>query len=165
MNRGEYMNDLNVILEKWKVNPSIEIKEEIKNIDKNITKDYLEELKQYITPKSDIKEEEKRLNKIVSILSNRLEQRENLNNKLKEYSIEINLIDIPNIDKLDNFRKKLEIIRKDINKKEINTDSKIKLLNSYYDIKLNFPDLFIPNMGLEQLKDNINIDANSLFIN
>ena len=48
------MNDLNVILEKWKVNPSIEIKEEIKNIDKNITKDYLEELKQYITPKSDI---------------------------------------------------------------------------------------------------------------
>ncbi len=159
------MNDLNVILEKWKVNPSIEIKEEIKNIDKNITKDYLEELKQYITPKSDIKEEEKRLNKIVSILSNRLEQRENLNNKLKEYSIEINLIDIPNIDKLDNFRKKLEIIRKDINKKEINTDSKIKLLNSYYDIKLNFPDLFIPNMGLEQLKDNINIDANSLFIN
>lgn len=165
MNRGEYMNDLNVILEKWKVNPSTEIKEEIKNIDKNITKDYLEELKQYITPKSDIKEEEKRLNKIVSILSNRLEQRENLNNKLKEYSIEINLIDIPNIDKLDNFRKKLEIIRKDINKKEINTDSKIKLLNSYYDIKLNFPDLFIPNMGLEQLKDNINIDANSLFIN
>ena len=165
MNRGEYMNDLNVILEKWKVNPSIEIKEEIKNIDKNITKDYLEELKQYITPKSDIKEEEKRLNKIVSILSNRLEQRENLNNKLKEYSIEINLIDIPNIDKLDNFRKKLEIIRKDINKKEINTDRKIKLLNSYYDIKLNFPDLFIPNMGLEQLKDNINIDANSLFIN
>ncbi len=159
------MNDLNVILEKWKVNPSIEIKEEIKNIDKNITKDYLEELKQYITPKSDIKEEEKRLNKIVSILSNRLEQRENLNNKLKEYSIEINLIDIPNIDKLDNFRKKLEIIRKDINKKEINTDRKIKLLNSYYDIKLNFPDLFIPNMGLEQLKDNINIDANSLFIN
>ena len=159
------MNDLNVILEKWKVNPSIEIKEEIKNIDKNITKDYLEELKQYITPKSDIKEEEKRLNKIVSILSNRLEQRENLNNKLKEYSIEINLIDIPNIDKLDNFRKKLEIIRKDINKKEIHTDSKIKLLNSYYDIKLNFPDLFIPNMGLEQLKDNINIDANSLFIN
>lgn len=159
------MDDLNVILEKWKVNPSIEIKEEIKNIDKNITKDYLEELKQYITPKSDIKEEEKRLNKIVSILSNRLEQRENLNNKLKEYSIEINLIDIPNIDKLDNFRKKLEIIRKDINKKEINTDSKIKLLNSYYDIKLNFPDLFIPNMGLEQLKDNINIDANSLFIN
>lgn len=159
------MNDLNVILEKWKVNPSTEIKEEIKNIDKNITKDYLEELKQYITPKSDIKEEEKRLNKIVSILSNRLEQRENLNNKLKEYSIEINLIDIPNIDKLDNFRKKLEIIRKDINKKEINTDSKIKLLNSYYDIKLNFPDLFIPNMGLEQLKDNINIDANSLFIN
>ena len=159
------MNDLNVILEKWKVNPSIEIKEEIKNIDKNITKDYLEELKQYITPKSDIKEEEKRLNKIVSILSNRLEQREKLNNKLKEYSIEINLIDIPNIDKLDNFRKKLEIIRKDINKKEINTDSKIKLLNSYYDIKLNFPDLFIPNMGLEQLKDNINIDANSLFIN
>ena len=165
MNRGEYMNDLNVILEKWKVNPSTEIKEEIKNIDKNITKDYLEELKQYITPKSDIKEEEKRLNKIVSILSNRLEQREKLNNKLKEYSIEINLIDIPNIDKLDNFRKKLEIIRKDINKKEINTDSKIKLLNSYYDIKLNFPDLFIPNMGLEQLKDNINIDANSLFIN
>ena len=165
MNRGEYMNDLNVILEKWKVNPSTEIKEEIKNIDKNITKDYLEELKQYITPKSDIKEEEKRLNKIVSILSNRLEQRENLNNKLKEYSIEINLIDIQNIDKLDNFRKKLEIIRKDINKKEINTDSKIKLLNSYYDIKLNFPDLFIPNMGLEQLKDNINIDANSLFIN
>ena len=164
MNRGEYMNDLNVILEKWKVNPSTEIKEEIKNIDKNITKDYLEELKQYITPKSDIKEEEKRLNKIVSILSNRLEQRENLNNKLKEYSIEINLIDIPNIDKLDNFRKKLEIIRKDINKKEINTDRKIKLLNSYYDIKLNFPDLFIPNMGLEQLKDNINIDANSLFI-
>ena len=159
------MNDLNVILEKWKVNPSIEIKEEIKNIDKNITKDYLEELKQYITPKSDIKEEEKRLNKIVSILSNRLEQRENLNNKLKEYSIEINLIDIPNIDKLDNFRKKLEIIRKDINKKEIPTDSKIKLLNSYYDIKFNFPDLFIPNMGLEQLKDNINIDANSLFIN
>ena len=159
------MNDLNVILEKWKVNPSIEIKEEIKNIDKNITKDYLEELKQYITPKSDIKEEEKRLNKIVSILSNRLEQRENLNNKLKEYSIEINLIDIPNIDKLDNFRKKLEIIRKDINKKEIPTDSKIKLLNSYYDINLNFPDLFIPNMGLEQLKDNINIDANSLFIN
>lgn len=159
------MDDLNVILEKWKVNPSTEIKEEIKNIDKNITKDYLEELKQYITPKSDIKEEEKRLNKIVSILSNRLEQRENLNNKLKEYSIEINLIDIPNIDKLDNFRKKLEIIRKDINKKEINTDSKIKLLNSYYDIKLNFPDLFIPNMGLEQLKDNINIDANSLFIN
>lgn len=159
------MNDLNVILEKWKVNPSTEIKEEIKNIDKNITKDYLEELKQYITPKSDIKEEEKRLNKIVSILSNRLEQREKLNNKLKEYSIEINLIDIPNIDKLDNFRKKLEIIRKDINKKEINTDSKIKLLNSYYDIKLNFPDLFIPNMGLEQLKDNINIDANSLFIN
>lgn len=159
------MNDLNVILEKWKVNPSTEIKEEIKNIDKNITKDYLEELKQYITPKSDIKEEEKRLNKIVSILSNRLEQRENLNNKLKEYSIEINLIDIPNIDKLDNFRKKLEIIRKDINKKEINTDRKIKLLNSYYDIKLNFPDLFIPNMGLEQLKDNINIDANSLFIN
>ena len=159
------MNDLNVILEKWKVNPSTEIKEEIKNIDKNITKDYLEELKQYITPKSDIKEEEKRLNKIVSILSNRLEQRENLNNKLKEYSIEINLIDIPNIDKLDNFRKKLEIIRKDINKKEINTDSKIKLLNIYYDIKLNFPDLFIPNMGLEQLKDNINIDANSLFIN
>ena len=137
MNRGEYMNDLNVILEKWKVNPSTEIKEEIKNIDKNITKDYLEKLKQYITPKSDIKEEEKRLNKIVSILSNRLEQRENLNNKLKEYSIEINLIDIPNIDKLDNFRKKLEIIRKDINKKEINTDSKIKLLNSYYDIKLN----------------------------
>ena len=54
------MNDLNVILEKWKVNPSTEIKEEIKNIDKNITKDYLEELKQYITPKSDIKEEEKR---------------------------------------------------------------------------------------------------------
>ena len=159
------MNDLNVILEKWKVNPSIEIKEEIKNIDKNITKDYLEELKQYITPKSDIKEEEKRLNKIVSILSNRLEQRENLNNKLKEYSIEINLIDIPNIDKLDNFRKKLEIIRKDINKKEKNTDRKIKLLNSYYDIKLNFPDLFITNMGLEQLKDNINIDANSLFIN
>lgn len=159
------MNDLNVILEKWKVNPSTEIKEEIKNIDKNITKDYLEELKQYITPKPDIKEEEKRLNKIVSILSNRLEQREKLNNKLKEYSIEINLIDIPNIDKLDNFRKKLEIIRKDINKKEINTDSKIKLLNSYYDIKLNFPDLFIPNMGLEQLKDNINIDANSLFIN
>lgn len=159
------MNDLNVILEKWKVNPSTEIKEEIKNIDKNITKDYLEELKQYITPKSDIKEEEKRLNKIVSILSNRLEQREKLNNKLKEYSIEINLIDIPNIDKLDNFRKKLEIIRKDINKKEITTDSKIKLLNSYYDIKLNFPDLFIPNMGLEQLKDNINIDANSLFIN
>ena len=159
------MNDLNVILEKWKVNPSIEIKEEIKNIDKNITKDYLEELKQYITPKSDIKEEEKRLNKIVSILSNRLEQREKLNTKLKEYSIEVNLIDIPNIDKLDNFRKKLEIIRKDINKKEINTDSKIKLLNSYYDIKLNFPDLFIPNMGLEQLKDDINIDANSLFIN
>lgn len=159
------MNDLNVILEKWKVNPSTEIKEEIKNIDKNITKDYLEELKQYITPKSDIKEEEKRLNKIVSILSNRLEQREKLNNKLKEYSIEINLIDIPNIDKLDNFRKKLEIIRKDINKKEINTDSKIKLLNSYYDIKLNFPDLFIPNMGLEQLRDNINIDANSLFTN
>lgn len=165
MNRGEYMNDLNVILEKWKVNPSIEIKEEIKKIDKNITKDYLEELKQYITPKSDIKEEEKRLNKIVSILSNRLEQREKLNTKLKEYSIEVNLIDIPNIDKLDNFRKKLEIIRKDINKKEINTDSKIKLLNSYYDIKLNFPDLFIPNMGLEQLKDDINIDANSLFIN
>ena len=159
------MNDLNVILEKWKVNPSTEIKEEIKNIDKNITKDYLEKLKQYITPKSDIKEEEKRLNKIVSILSNRLEQRENLNNKLKEYSIEINLIDIPNIDKLDNFRKKLEIIRKDINKKEINTDSKIKLLNSYYDIKLNFPDLLIPNMGLEKAKDNINIDANSLFIN
>ena len=159
------MNNLNVILEKWKVNPSTEIKEEIKNIDKNITKDYLEELKQYITPKSGILEEEKRLNKIVSILSNRLEQRENLNNKLKEYSIEINLIDIPNIDKLDNFKKKLEIIRKDINKKEINTDSKIKLLNSYYDIKLNFPDLFIPNMGLEQLKDNINIDANSLFIN
>ncbi len=159
------MNDLNVILEKWKVNPSIEIKEEIKKIDKNITKDYLEELKQYITPKSDIKEEEKRLNKIVSILSNRLEQREKLNTKLKEYSIEVNLIDIPNIDKLDNFRKKLEIIRKDINKKEINTDSKIKLLNSYYDIKLNFPDLFIPNMGLEQLKDDINIDANSLFIN
>ena len=165
MNRGEFMNDLNVILEKWKVNPSIEIKEEIKNIDKNITKDYLEELKQYITPKSDIKEEEKRLNKIVSILSNRLEQREKLNTKLKEYSIEVNLIDIPNIDKLDNFRKKLEIIRKDINKKEINTDRKIKLLNSYYDIKLNFPDLFIPNMGLEQLKDDINIDANSLFIN
>ena len=159
------MNDLNVILEKWKVNPSTEIKEEIKNIDKNITKDYLEKLKQYITPKSDIKEEEKRLNKIVSILSNRLEQREKLNNKLKEYSIEINLIDIPNIDKLDNFRKKLEIIRKDINKKEINTDSKIKLLNSYYDIKLNFPDLLIPNMGLEKTKDNINIDANSLFIN
>lgn len=159
------MNDLNIILEKWKVNPSTEIKEEIKNIDKNITKDYLEELKQYITPKSDIKEEEQRLNKIVSILSNRLEQREKLNTKLKEYSIEVNLIDIPNIDKLDNFRKKLEIIRKDINKKEINTDSKIKLLNSYYDIKLNFPDLFIPNMGLEQLKDDINIDANSLFIN
>ena len=165
MNRGEFMNDLNIILEKWKVNPSTEIKEEIKNIDKNITKDYLEELKQYITPKSDIKEEEQRLNKIVSILSNRLEQREKLNTKLKEYSIEVNLIDIPNIDKLDNFRKKLEIIRKDINKKEINTDSKIKLLNSYYDIKLNFPDLFIPNMGLEQLKDDINIDANSLFIN
>ena len=159
------MNDLNVILEKWKVNPSTEIKEEIKNIDKNITKDYLEELKQYITPKSDIKEEEQRLNKIVSILSNRLEQREKLNTKLKEYSIEVNLIDIPNIDKLDNFRRKLEIIRKDINKKEINTDSKIKLLNSYYDIKLNFPDLFIPNMGLEKAKDNINIDANSLFIN
>lgn len=159
------MNDLNIILEKWKVNPSTEIKEEIKNMDKNITKDYLEELKQYITPKSDIKEEEQRLNKIVSILSNRLEQREKLNTKLKEFSIEVNLIDIPNIDKLDNFRKKLEIIRKDINKKEINTDSKIKLLNSYYDIKLNFPDLFIPNMGLEQLKDDINIDANSLFIN
>lgn len=159
------MNNLNVILEKWKVNPSTEIKEEIKNIDKNITKDYLEELKQYITPKSDIKEEEQRLNKIVSILSNRLEQREELNNKLKEYSIEVNLIDIPNIDKLDNFRKKLEIIRKDINKKEINTDSKIKLLNSYYDIKLNFPTLLIPSMGLEQLKDDINIDANSLFIN
>jgi hypothetical protein len=165
MNRGEYMNNLNVILEKWKVNPSTEIKEEIKNIDKNITKDYLEELKQYITPKSDIKEEEQRLNKIVSILSNRLEQREELNNKLKEYSIEVNLIDIPNIDKLDNFRKKLEIIRKDINKKEINTDSKIKLLNSYYDIKLNFPTLLIPSMGLEQVNDNINIDANSLFIN
>ncbi len=159
------MNDLNVILEKWKVNPSTEIKEEIKNIDKNITKDYLEELKQYITPKSDIKEEEQRLNKIVSILSNRLEQREKLNAKLKEYSIEVNLIDIPNIDKLDNFRKKLEIIRKDINKKEINTDSKIKLLNSYYDIKISFPDLVIPNMGLEKTKDNINIDANSLFIN
>ncbi len=159
------MNDLNVILEKWKVNPSTEIKEEIKNIDKNITKDYLEELKQYITPKSDIKEEEQRLNKIVSILSNRLEQREKLNTKLKEYSIEVNLIDIPNIDKLDNFRKKLEIIRKDINKKEINTDSKIKLLNSYYDIKISFPDLVIPNMGLEKTKDNINIDANSLFIN
>lgn len=159
------MNNLNVILEKWKVNPSTEIKEEIKNIDKNITKDYLEELKQYITPKSDIKEEEQRLNKIVSILSNRLEQREELNNKLKEYSIEVNLIDIPNIDKLDNFRKKLEIIRKDINKKEINTDSKIKLLNSYYDIKLNFPTLLIPSMGLEQVNDNINIDANSLFIN
>ena len=44
MNRGEFMNDLNIILEKWKVNPSTEIKEEIKNIDKNITKDYLEEL-------------------------------------------------------------------------------------------------------------------------
>lgn len=159
------MNNLNVILEKWKVNPSPEIKEEIKNIDKNITKDYLEELKQYITPKSNIKEEEQRLNKIVSILYNRLEQREKLNTKLKEYSIEVNLIDIPNIDKLDNFRKKLEIIRKDINKKEINTDSKIKLLNNYYDIKLKFPDLFIPNMGLEKEKDNINIDANSLFIN
>lgn len=159
------MNDLNIILEKWKVNPSTEIKEEIKNIDKNITKDYLEELKQYITPKSDIKEEEQRLNKIVSILSNRLEQREKLNTKLKEYSIEVNLIDIPNIDKLDNFRKKLEIIRKDINKKEINTDSKIKLLNSYYDIKLNFPTLLIPSMGLEQVNDNINIDANSFFIN
>ncbi len=159
------MNDLNVILEKWKDNPSTEIKEEIKKIDKNITKDYLEELKQYITPKSDIKEEEQRLNKIVSILSNRLQQREKLNNKLKEYSLEVNLIDIPNIDKLDNFRKKLEIIRKDINKKEINTDSKIKLLNSYYDIKLNFQDLYIPNMGLENAKDDINIDANSLFIN
>ena len=159
------MNDFNVILEKWKVNPSTEIKEEIKNIDKNITKDYLEELKQYITPKSDIKEEEKRLNKIVSILSNRLEQREELNNKLKEYSIEVNLIDIPNIDKLDNFRKKLEIIRKDINKKEINTDSKIKLLSDYYDIKLNFPDLFIPNMGLQKIMDDVNINANSLFIN
>ena len=95
----EYMNDLD-LEERKKIN--IEFLKElingvlnnIENIDKNITKDYLEELKQYITPKSDIKEEEKRLNKIVSILSNRLEQRENLNNKLKEYSIEINLFQI-----------------------------------------------------------------------
>ena len=46
----------------------------------------------------------------------------------------------------------------------IDTSSKIKLLNYYYENKKNFPNLNIPNIGLIEDKNDVNLD-NRIFFN
>lgn len=199
-------------IEEYQKNPNENTKEKIKNkiitLDKEKTKNYLEELKKLQKNYSNILQEQDRLQKIVKLLTERKKERESLQNIIKKISLDIPLDNIPNIDKLLIFSNKLKVIEiinsisnklneknigkalEILDKKEfrivllefslIREDSReeverylnsllkqnnLKILEYYNKSKNEFPNLNIPNMGLEKYKEEIQLDSKAFFIN
>jgi len=208
-----------IILNNYKENQTEEnkkiLEENLIKIDKYLTKNYLEELKKYTQKSNNLNSEQQRLHNIISIMNERKEEREKLLQTIKELTLNVNLENILNIDKIVSFENKLKVVdtiinissklnennsdkaKEILNRKEFklvllefsliknateeevnnyinslcknkipNTlNNNIKILEYYYDNKNDFPNISIPNMGLIEEKNNIDIDNKKYFIN
>lgn len=207
-----------IILNNYKENQTEENKKKLEEVlinkDKKETQNYLEELKKYVQKSNDINKEQQRLLNIIYIMNKRKEERQKLLQIIEELSLNINLENIPNIDKITSFENKSKVVdtiinissktneknvdktKEILNRKEFklvllefslikndtedeinnyvnsickkiipNTSNDIKILEYYYDSKNDFPNISIPNMGLIEEKNNIDIDNKNYFIN
>jgi len=155
-------------------------------LDNEYTLEYLTKLKEYANKSSDIEGERNRIREIVSLMEMRLSKRSQLINDLKELDVEVSFLDIPNIDKIDSFKEKLEVMNKHNDDSDVDSilsnsevsekieekfervveddSNSIKILKDYYDSLDSFPNLNVPNMGLVKDKDRVELDNNSFFL-
>lgn len=101
-------------LESYKQDNSIENKDNlvqsIISLDEEENNKYLSELNKYAYNSTTIKEEQERLNNILTLISKREEERDILIKQINELSLDVVLQDIPNLDKLIIFSNKLKVI-------------------------------------------------------
>ena len=190
------------------------------SLDKENLKAYIEELKNNVTKKEDLKEETIRIGNVISSMDSIKNKREELDKVIKENNLEVTLPEIPNLSKYESFNNEKKIIDIILNileklnqsniekakeifrRKEIkyvllqhklinsdkdeeidglleskinnitpqpietnvdNNETKIKLLDAFYQEKDNFKDLVIPTMGLYNDNNTVIIDNNNIF--
>ena len=190
------------------------------SLDKENLKAYIEELKNNVTKKEDLKEETIRIGNVISSMDSIKNKREELDKVIKENNLEVTLPEIPNLSKYESFNNEKKIIDIILNileklnqsniekakeifrRKEIkyvllqhklinsdkdeeidglleskinnitpqpietnvdNNETKIKLLDAFYQEKDNFKDLIIPTMGLYNDNNTVIIDNNNIF--
>ena len=68
-------------------------------------------------------------------------------------------------EKEEEIKKLIDITISKSKESKQNKNSKLKILNTYYKNKKDFPDLNIPNMGLIEDENILQIDSNSIFVN
>lgn len=130
-------NEFEINLKNYKTNNTEENKkhliESIIKLDKELTRNYLEELKAYTTKEKDIVKEQTRLKNILAVMKKRSENREYYLKLIEELSLGLTLENIPNIDKIVNFTNKLKVVETIINIiskiNEKNKEKAIEILN------------------------------------
>jgi len=107
--------ELQILLNNYKDEEKNNLIDKINLIDKEHTKKYLEELKKYTKKEENLSNEQTRINNIVKVMNERQEIRTNIEKIIQKHSLEINLDNIPNIDKLNIFSNRLKIIETILN--------------------------------------------------